>query len=94
MAIQNFALGSTAIDTIWYDSETEDLWIKFQKVKEYPKYHFEGVPQSIVVGILNAASAGQYYHANIKGRYQSAEIRGPENDGTINIFQLLDEGRF
>ena len=88
MAVQQFPLGSTAIDTIWYDSATEDLWVKFRKVKFYPKYHFAGVPQEVVVELLNASSAGAVYHNRLKGNYYSTEIRGPENDGSLNIFQL------
>ena len=88
MAVQQFPLGSTAIDTVWYDAATEDMWLKFRKVKEYPKYHFVGVPGDVFVGLLNARSAGEYYHAFIKGNYYSTEITQPENDGTLNVFQL------
>ncbi len=88
MAIQQFPLGSTAIDTVWYDAETLDLWIKFRKTKVYPKYHFEGVPGPVFAGLLNARSNGDYYHKNIKGKFYSTEITSPKDDGTLNIFQL------
>ena len=88
MAVQQFPLGSTAIDTVWYDAETQDLWVKFKKVREYPKYHFEGVPGAVFAGFLNAGSAGEYYHRNIKGNYYSTEITQPGDDGTLNTFQL------
>lgn len=87
MAIQKFPLGSSAIRAIWYDSETGDLWVKFEKRKEYPKYHFAEVPQDVVVGLLNAGSRGRYYHSRIKGNYYSTEITSPENDGSLNVFQ-------
>lgn len=90
MAVQQFPLGSTAINTVWADLETGDLWIKFQKHKPYPKYHFEGVPGGVVAGLLNARSAGNYYHRNIKGKYYSTEITQPKDDGTLNLFQLLE----
>ena len=88
MAVQQFPLGSTAIDTLWYDAETHSMWVKFRKVKAYPKYHFADVPMEVFVGMLNARSNGTYYHEHIKGNYHSTEITQPENDGTLNVFQL------
>ncbi len=32
-------------------------------------YTFCGVPPSIFLGLVRAASPGEYYHAHIKGRY-------------------------
>lgn len=90
MAVQQFPLGSTAIDTVWYDAENQDLWIKFRKVKTYPKYHFAGVPGDVFVGLLNSRSAGDYYHKVLKGSYYSTEITQPDNDGTLNLFQLIE----
>lgn len=89
MSVQQFPLGSTAIDTVWYDAESESLWIKFRKVKAYPKYHFADVPASVLVGLLNARSNGTYYHDKIKGQYHSTEITQPDDDGTLNVFQLV-----
>lgn len=89
MAIQQFPLGSTAIDTVWYDAETQSMWIKFQKVKPYPKYYFANVPGEVVAGLINAGSAGGYYHSTIKGNFQSTEITQPEEDGSLNLFQLI-----
>ena len=88
MAVQKFPLGSTAIDTVWYDAETQDLWVKFRKVKFYPKYHFEGVPGEVFASLLNARSAGGFYHSQLKGKYYSTEITQPEDDGSLNVFQL------
>lgn len=87
MATQHFPLASSAIKNIWYDSATGDLWIEFNKVKTYPKYHFEGVPQKVVVQLLNATSAGNVYHAYIAGNYQSNVINGPSEDATLNVFR-------
>lgn len=88
MAVQQFPLGSTAIDTLWYDAETESMWIKFRKTKAYPKYYYAGVPASVFAGMLNARSAGGYFHANIDGNYSSTEITQPEEDGSLNVFQM------
>ncbi len=91
--VQHFPLGSTAISDVWYNSLTKVLWVKFRKVKEYPKYRFSEVPQELVVEMINARSAGSVYHSKIKGNYHSAEIGGPENDDSIkeNIFHLMRE---
>jgi hypothetical protein len=88
MAVQQFPMGSTAIDTLWYDAEAESMWIKFRKVKEYPKYHFSGVPATVFAAMLNARSAGAYYAQHIKGNYHSTEITQPGEDGSLNLFQL------
>lgn len=91
MAIQNFALGSSSIDQIWYDSTSEILWLKFRKVREYPKYRFEGVPQALIVEMLNSTSAGGVYHSKIKGNFYSSSIDGPEEDETRKLmFNLLN----
>ncbi len=84
MAIQDRALRSSAIQHILFDNETEELWIVFNKKKVYPTYHFEGVPQEVIVGLLNAASAGRYYHSVIEGRYQSSTLRGPTVNSRID----------
>ena len=68
------------------------MWIKFRKVREYPKYRFEDVPMEVVVGKINASSAGQYYHAVVKGKYPSTDINGPgEGDAEIReyMFNLM-----
>lgn len=78
MAIQDRALNSSAIQHILFDFETEDLWIVFNKRKVYPTYHYEGVPPEVIVGLVNAQSAGSYFHAHIDGNYQSATLRGPD----------------
>ena len=88
MAIQTFPLGSTAIYQIWYDAETEDLWIQFRKNKPYPKYHFAGVPNELISDFLNSSSQGGFYHSRIKGNFYSTEITQPSEDGSLNIFQL------
>lgn len=83
MAIQDRALKSSAIQHILFDFETEDLWIVFNKRRVYPTYHYEGVPPEVVIGLLNAGSAGQYFHQHIDGNYQSAVLRGPDVNNRI-----------
>ncbi len=78
MAIQDRALNSSAIQHILFDFETHELWIVFNKRKVYPTYHYEGVPAEVIVGLVNASSAGSYFHAYIDGQYPSATLRGPD----------------
>lgn len=78
MAIQDRPMNSSAIQHILFDLETEDLWIVFNKRKVYPTYHYEGVPADVIVGFLNAGSAGSYFHSHIDGNYQSATLRAPD----------------
>ena len=92
VVIQHFPLGSTAISDVWYNSTSGTMWIKFRKVKAYPKYRFEEVPQSVVVGLVNSISAGSYYHDNIKGNFYTTEIKGPGDDDEelrTSLFQLM-----
>lgn len=84
MAIQDRALNSSAIQHILFDFETQELWIVFNKKKIYPTYHYEGVPNEVTVGLLNAGSAGRYFHQYIDGRYQSATLRGPTVNNRIS----------
>ena len=78
MAIQDRALNSSAIEHVLFDVAEGDLWIIFNKRKIYPTYHYEGVPPEVIVGLLNAPSAGSYFHQYIDGNYQSAVLRGPD----------------
>lgn len=49
-----------------YDSETKVLTISFTSGTETS---YEDVPGEIFVGLKYAESAGKYFHANIKGKY-------------------------
>lgn len=84
MAIQDRALNSSAIQHILFDAETEELWIVFNKRKVYPTYHYEGVPVEHIVGLINAQSAGRYFHQHIDGRYRSATLRGPTVNSRVS----------
>ncbi len=49
-----------------YDPETERLDVEFASGGVYT---YEGVPISVYNGLLEAPSAGGYFHRNIKGVY-------------------------
>ena len=60
------ALNSSAIRNVSYDSQTGRLHITFNSGGTYTFYR---VPPPIYDGLLNASSAGQYYHSYIRGRF-------------------------
>ena len=59
-------LASTAIESVSYDIEEEELTITFVKGGSYVFY---SVPRSVVVGLVTAASPGGYYNSVIRGVY-------------------------
>ena len=60
-------LHSSAIRDVSYDSLMGRLHITFNSGGTYTFYQ---VPPAICHGLLNATSAGHYYHAYIRGRFQ------------------------
>ena len=59
-------MNSSAIQHASYDPFSEHLHITFRSGGTYTFYR---VPPGIYHGLLNASSAGQYYHAYIRGRF-------------------------
>lgn len=59
-------LNSTAIHSVEWNPTTRRMIIVFTSGGAYP---FCGVPESIYRGLISASSAGAYYNAYIKGRY-------------------------
>ena len=59
---------SSAIRAIGYDTDSESLYIEFNKPHGgYPTYLWPGVPEDLFTGFLEASSKGDYYHKYIKG---------------------------
>ena len=61
------AVVSSAIRWVDYDWNQSLMQITFHSGGPYTFY---GVPPEIYLGLLNAASAGHYYHTHIRGRYR------------------------
>ena len=59
-------LNSSAIRNVSYDELTGRLHITFNSGGTYTFYR---VPPAIYHGLLDASSAGHYYHACIRGRF-------------------------
>ena len=57
---------SSVINAIWYEAESQVLFIKFDSGKTYAYY---SVPLNIAVSAVIAPSVGRYFNFLIKGRY-------------------------
>lgn len=55
-----------------YDPTSSSLTIEFQNGGLYV---YEGVPETVFLGLVQAASAGRYHHQWIKDRYRSSKVR-------------------
>lgn len=62
-------LNSSAISRAEYSAITRTLSIWF--AESGGPYDYYGVPQDVYLGLLSAASAGQYFNAYIRDRYSS-----------------------
>jgi hypothetical protein len=60
-------VSSQAIRAIGYDTDSEDLYIEFNKpYGGYPTYIWPGVPEGLFAAFLGAPSKGEFYHRYIK----------------------------
>ncbi len=66
------SVSSSNISSIGYDPETQVLEIEFH---DGSIYQYDGVPQSVYEGLMNASSHGQYLHQHIKDRYSHRKVR-------------------
>ena len=58
---------SSAISAVGYDTQTKRMKIVFTNGRVYD---FCGVPDYVHLGLMTAASKGQYYNDFIRDRYQ------------------------
>lgn len=59
--------GSTSIAAVGYDPEGEMLTVEFNSGR---RCTYIGVPQGIYEGLINASSAGSFFHQQIRDQYQ------------------------
>lgn len=64
-------VNSSNIAAIGYDPETQTLAIEFRSGGTYEYYD---VPEQVFQGLRSAASHGQYFQNNIRGRYRYARL--------------------
>ncbi|WP_017317936.1 PIN-like domain-containing protein [Mastigocladopsis repens] len=63
---KRIAVESQYLRSVGYDSSNQVLEIEFQKGEVY---HYQDVPATVYAGLMNAASHGKYFNANIKDVY-------------------------
>jgi ssDNA-specific exonuclease RecJ len=66
MALVNYTLSSSAIASIGYDDETEEVFVTFTDGRSYT---LQGVPALELFRWLNADSKGTYWNLFMRGRY-------------------------
>lgn len=62
-------VSSSDLSAVGYENRT--LYIRFHCGGTYA---YSGVPESIYIGLLNASSKGQYFHANIRSVFPTRRI--------------------
>jgi len=65
-------VNSSNISSIGYYPPTKVLEIEFH---DSSIYQYDGVPQSVYDGLMNANSQGQYLHQHIKDKYHYRKVR-------------------
>jgi hypothetical protein len=66
MAMQSQAIASSAISSLQYDDETQEMVIVF---KDGRGYTVPNVPEIEVYRLANSSSPGGYWNANMRGKY-------------------------
>jgi hypothetical protein len=59
-----------------YDPNTQTLAVKFNTGATF---HYEGVSQEVADGLAGADSAGKYFNANIRGKFEPKKIEPVDN---------------
>lgn len=62
---------SSNIQAVRYDKANETLQIRF---KDSGVYQFEDVPANVYLGFMTSSSKGKFFHANIRGIFQSTRV--------------------
>ena len=60
---------SSNLSTASYDPETQELTLEFQSGDEYT---YQNVPAEVYDRLIRAPSAGQFFHRQIKNRYNAS----------------------
>ena len=62
---------SDHIHSVGYDNDTGTLAVQFHRGGVY---HYPGVDEGTYLGLQGAASAGSFFHRQIKGRYKGIKV--------------------
>lgn len=68
MKKEKIITNSSNISKVDYNPETKEMGITFKPSGK--RYEYLNVPESIYNGIISAPSAGKYFYANIKGKFE------------------------
>ena len=71
--MQRQSVSSSNLNSVGYDRNARVLEIEFHSGSIY---QYSGVPESVYLGLMNAASKGSYFDAYIKkGGYSYRQVR-------------------
>ena len=76
MAVHWRRVESSNLESVGWDGNG-NLYVRFKETK-YSRartYWYKGVPESVYQGLLAAPSKGKYFHANVRDRYDTLQIR-------------------
>ena len=62
--------GSTSIASVRHDSKEKVLTVSFHSGSSYD---FVNVPNEIFHNMIKAESAGKFYHANVRGKFDEVK---------------------
>lgn len=65
------SVSSNRLEAVGYDERLKLLHIQFVDGSLYEYYE---VPKNVYIELINASSAGKYFHKYIKGIYQFSKI--------------------
>lgn len=61
---------SSHIAAVAYDAEAQELEVQFV---DGSVYIYSDVPEAVATGFSSAISAGKYFHANVRDRYEARQ---------------------
>jgi hypothetical protein len=67
LIVERVRVVSANIREVGFDPDTNTLEILFV---DWGLYQYFAVPEAVYRGLLNAPSAGRYFHAEIRGKYK------------------------
>lgn len=69
--MQRTPVTSSNLVSVGYNASSQTLEVEF---KNGGIYQYDEIPLELYTGIMSAASAGRYFHQNIRGKYQARKI--------------------
>lgn len=73
---------SSNIVSIGYDAEQRAMEIEFVRGAVY---RYDNVPAEEHAALISASSAGRYFAANIRGRYDGKKVEAEDETGALAV---------